>query len=415
MISAWTRLSVLACAAACWCGGVIDCRAQQTEAARQMIERVKAEADQGDALKQIELGRIHETGMFGAARNGGEAVKWYRKAAEQGNAEAQHALALCHANGIGTAKDFIQAARWFRRAAEQGHRKAQFDLAYYYRKGIGVPRDYVEAYKWYQLAAIQGQERARNEYYTLSKKMTRPQIVKAENLVMEFNKYAASKNGGSASSPPGDAARPLASGMGFFISEDGYLVTSGQLVRAAGVVRLQTAQGAVAARVVKSDAVSGLAILKAEGRFSALPIASSRGVRLGATPLAVSLAAGAVESVAPQTTSVEVARLVGAQDDPRHFELSVPAGTELAGAAVVDAQGNLIAVFNPGSSAPGAAPVGKSMARKMGYAVKSSFLLSFLESLPEVTAGLKAANTTERSPEVVEREVRRALVAVQVR
>ena len=52
-----------------------------------------------------------------------EAVKWYRKAAEQNYAEAQYNLGCCYANGQGVAKDEVEAVKWFRKAAEGGEVK----------------------------------------------------------------------------------------------------------------------------------------------------------------------------------------------------------------------------------------------------------------------------------------------------
>jgi len=43
-----------------------------------------------------------------------EAVKWYRKAAEQGHAEAQYKLGLSYRYGVGVPEDAAESARWFR-------------------------------------------------------------------------------------------------------------------------------------------------------------------------------------------------------------------------------------------------------------------------------------------------------------
>ena len=55
---------------------------------------------------------------------------WFRKAAEQGNAEAQYRLGLSYYNGEGVPKDYAQAAFWWRKAAEQGEDTAQYNLKY---------------------------------------------------------------------------------------------------------------------------------------------------------------------------------------------------------------------------------------------------------------------------------------------
>ena len=48
-----------------------------------------------------------------------EAVKWYRKAAEQGDAGPVQP-GFMYENGQGVAQDYAQAVTWYRKAAEQG-------------------------------------------------------------------------------------------------------------------------------------------------------------------------------------------------------------------------------------------------------------------------------------------------------
>ena len=54
----------------------------------------------------------------------GSIVDAYRKEAEQGRADAQYSLGVCYANGEGVTKDEKEAVKWFRKAAEQGNVKA---------------------------------------------------------------------------------------------------------------------------------------------------------------------------------------------------------------------------------------------------------------------------------------------------
>ena len=55
-----------------------------------------------------------------------------------------------------------------------------------------------------------------------------------------------------------------------------------------------------------------------------------------------------------------------------------------------------------------------TLAENVNYAVKSSYLLSFLESVPEVAAKLKDANTKDRKFEDVVKSVEQATVLVLV-
>lgn len=48
------------------------------------------------------------------------AAEWYRKSANQGNAEAQVLLGVLYENGFGVPKDLSLAAFWYKKAADQG-------------------------------------------------------------------------------------------------------------------------------------------------------------------------------------------------------------------------------------------------------------------------------------------------------
>jgi hypothetical protein len=50
-------------------------------------------------------------------QNAAEALRWYRKAAEQGLAKAQFMLGLTYDSGHGVAQDYVESVQWFRRAA----------------------------------------------------------------------------------------------------------------------------------------------------------------------------------------------------------------------------------------------------------------------------------------------------------
>lgn len=120
------------------------------------IEALKAKAEKGDAKAQFELGK-----KFMETENA-EAVKWLRKSADQGNADAQDVLGICYFDGKIVAQDSTDAITWFRKAAEQGNAPAQFNLGACYYYGHGVKQDYVEAVAWFRKAAAQGDDCAQN-------------------------------------------------------------------------------------------------------------------------------------------------------------------------------------------------------------------------------------------------------------
>ena len=104
----------------------------------------------------------------------------------------------------------------------------------------------------------------------------------------------------------------------------------------------------------------------------------------------------------------------GVQDDARQFQISVPVQPGNSGGALEDERGNVVGVVSAKLSARAALAASGALPENVNYAVKSSFLLSFLESVPEVSARLKEANTKERKFEDVVREAERAAVLVLV-
>jgi TPR repeat protein len=116
-------------------------------------------AEQGNATGQTSLGFMYEKGK-GVTQDYAEAAKWFRKAAEQGNAFAQSNLGVAYDKGDGVTQDYAEAVKWFRKAAEQGLAVAQFNLGLKYAKGEGVLQEMVAAHMWFNIAAANGNKGA---------------------------------------------------------------------------------------------------------------------------------------------------------------------------------------------------------------------------------------------------------------
>lgn len=121
----------------------------------EALKYFRKAAEQGLARAQYNLGWMYKEGR-GVAQNDVEAVKWYHKAAEQGHAGAQNNLGWMYKEGRGVAQNDIEAVKWYRKAAEQDHAAAQNNLSWLYKDGRGVEQNYGEALKWLHKSAEQG-------------------------------------------------------------------------------------------------------------------------------------------------------------------------------------------------------------------------------------------------------------------
>jgi len=368
-------------------------------------------AEQGNVIAQYILGLDYRAGT-GTPRNYEEAAKWHQKAAEQGLADAQIELGKLYSSGLGVPQNYQKAAEMFRMAAEQGNGAAQGVLGYCYWIGQGVPKDFTEAYKWFNLASARGDEKANNGLSAIEREMTPEQIAEAQRLAREFKprKETPSSSSDNATSPDS----PTATGTGFFITDDGYLITNNHVVKDAAKVRLVTSAGTISAKVVQVDAANDLALLKAKGRFAPLPVAASRGVKLGGTVATVGFPNIGLQGFAPKLAKGEIASLSGAQDDARYFQISVPVQPGNSGGALVDEHGNVVGVVSAKLDAATALASSGALPENVNYAVKSSFLLSFLESVSAVSAKLKEPITADRKFEDVVKSAQDAAVLVLV-
>ena len=121
-----------------------------------------------------------------------------------------------------------------------------------------------------------------------------------------------------------------------------------------------------------------------------------------------------MQGFAPKLAKGEIAALSGAQDDPRYFQISVPVQPGNSGGALVDERGNVVGVVAAKLNVAAAVATSGALPENVNYAVKSSLLLSFLKSVPDVANKLKAPVTADRKFEDVVKSAQDASVLVGV-
>jgi len=382
----------------------------------EAVKWYRKAADQGNAEAQFNLGVGYDNGL-GVTQDYAEALKWYRKAADQDYAEAQFNLGVGYNRGEGVTQDYTKAVKWYRKSADQGNAAAQYNLGVCYANGQGVPQNDLQAYIWLSLAAAQGDKDASHNRDICAKRLSREELSEGQRRAAAFvphKKTPGQQAPASETVTTTDTPTATATGTGFFITDDGYLISNFHVVKGATKVRLVTSIGLINATVVQTDAANDLALLKTTGRFSSLLIASSRSVKLGATVATVGFPNTGLQGFAPKFAKGEIASLSGASDDARYFQISVPVQPGNSGGALVDERGNVVGVVSAKLNASAALATSGALPENVNYAVKSSFLLGFLESVPEVSAKLKDPGTTDRKFEDVVKSAQDAAVLVLV-
>ena len=138
-------------AAECFIGGICI----EDKNYKEALKWFKKSAEQGNAYGQCMLGAMYYKGEE-VEQDYKEALKWFKKSAEQGNAYGQWLLGTMYASGEGVEQDYTEALKWLKKSAEQGDADAQCVLGTMYASGEGVEQNYTEALKWLKKSAEQG-------------------------------------------------------------------------------------------------------------------------------------------------------------------------------------------------------------------------------------------------------------------
>jgi len=114
--------------------------------------------------------------------------------AEAGSTMAQRNLGKRYALGSkDVTKDLNQAVLWYTKAADKGDAESQQYLGYAYGRGLGVTQDWVQAHMWFSLVGAssrkivpQEKEQAEQNRKFVETKMTPAQIEEARVMAREW-------------------------------------------------------------------------------------------------------------------------------------------------------------------------------------------------------------------------------------
>jgi len=146
----------------------------------EFLRRQQA-AEAGDASAQVEVGAYYYRRGEHAA-----ALRWFTKAAEQQNSQAEYSLGVLHLEGSGTAKDEAEAVRWFEKAANKWNLDAMNNLVAIHYRQRQTGDHLVQAYGWTILAASAGHKASQNNLGPLKSQLSTEQVTAAEKTAGEW-------------------------------------------------------------------------------------------------------------------------------------------------------------------------------------------------------------------------------------
>jgi S1-C subfamily serine protease len=327
--------------------------------------------------------------------------------------------------GRGVPQDDAEAVRWYRKAAQQGNSTGQALLGTMLEDGRGIPRDYVQAYMWYNLAAAGGANQAAHWRDGLERKMTAQQIAEAQQRTAAWRPVQGGEQQVSPIKPAPEAASGQL-GTAFFIGE-GLLLTNAHVVKGCLWVGIPNQGGSraakakreywdnpdnwdAAAQVVARDDDNDLALLSATihpPAVAALRLSVRQGEAIAAYgfPLRGLLASGG------NLTTGNITALSGIGDDSRLLQISAPVQPGNSGGPLLDGGGNVVGIVESKLNAIKVAAAVGDVPQNVNFAIKASVVATFLDSNNiHYASGVSAA---DRSPADIAENARRFTVPVE--
>jgi TPR repeat protein len=120
------------------------------------LGRLQRAADQGSLPAQVTLGNLHMSGKAGLPQSATIAARYYRSAADAGDATALFNMGVLHWTGQGVEQSNGKAIDYFQRAADQEDLPALCNMGILHYHGDGVDQSFGKAFNYFWRAMKQG-------------------------------------------------------------------------------------------------------------------------------------------------------------------------------------------------------------------------------------------------------------------
>lgn len=358
---------------------------------RAGIDWLRKAAAQGDVEAERQLGYLYLDGKY-VGQDFAEAARWLKAAVERNDAGAEAQLADLYHHGRGVPADQAELLRLAIQAGEQGDAWALAQIGAAYANGQGLPKSGSAAMRWFAVASQRSdQPGTRSEYAGLSnKEMGLLPPAEAQAAMVEAASFVPGKGalasvtrdlGGTAA-----AAGNVQSGVGVVISRDGNLLTTSHLVNRCRSLTAKLADGTpVPATIVVQDLANDLAVVRAALSVARPVQFRDAGPRLGEDAMLVEFASG--QSGAPASGTVSA--LADEKGDTSYLQMTVLSqGTHPTG-ILYDREAALLGVVT--EKVKGSRTLDAAL--REDEAIKASVIRLFLDTknIAYETAGAKTA------------------------
>ncbi len=174
----------------------------------------------------------------------------------------------------------------------------------------------------------------------------------------------------------------FSTGTGFFVTNDGVMITNYHVVEGAGKVSvIDTATGKqLIAKVIATDPVNDIAVIKVDVQSNAIPLASFFDSSKGDEVLTLGYPLIALQGQEQKATFGRINALSGIKNDVRMVQIDVPIQPGNSGGPLLNTKGEVVGVITATLNQIVTLRASGSLPQNVNFAVKIDYILPALRS-----------------------------------
>lgn len=187
------------------------------------------------------------------------------------------------------------------------------------------------------------------------------------------------------SSPQVKAKDKISIGTGFFITDNGYLITSNHVInKFSSLFVIFPDARKLPAKLIRFDEVNDLALLKVDAITSFLYLSHSQGVPAGMEVVTIGYPHVGIQGFAPKITQGIVNSPSGLKDDKNSFQFSAEVQKGNSGGPLIGPGGTVVGVVRSKLNALLMSQNTNDLSQNVNFATKSIKLLDLIKDLPNL-------------------------------
>jgi TPR repeat protein len=361
--------------------------------AREWYEKAAA---QNDAASIYQLGLMYRDGI-GFGQDAGRADEYFKRCADLGQFRCMDALAFAYSQGSGVVRDYSEAFKWFLAAANENEavpwsrvHQMRSSVGFMYENGYGTEKDLILAYAWYNVAAASGYAEAKKSLSRMESQLTPDQLKEAQALsshwspgqvmrtTLQLAKSDASNSVVNIDTTGQVKPTRQSVGSGFFISEDGYILTNNHVV--GGCTELHVPSENKVAKTVVADTQNDLAVIKIDiSSKRILMFSKGDAIWQGENVYVFGFPLEGFLPTAGNFTPGMVAALAGPGNNASLVQITAPVQPGNSGGPVLDGKGHVVGIVVGKADAVKIANATGDIPQNINFAIAPQTIQAFLE------------------------------------